>query len=145
MINHILQAYESLTPKGRAILAILLTDYELNGEDGLTRHAVADQLGQRRLYPHDDRAIRQLEALGFIFISRERLGDTWGQAYGDDSLMRTGTITDYTIHHIHWLNAAVYDPLVDPLTADGLYQGYAGGYVGDFLSSLGALWKRLVG
>jgi hypothetical protein len=64
MLSHLIQDYESLRPKGRAILNALVEDYELNGDEGLTRRQIAQQLGQARLYPHDDRAIKRLEELG---------------------------------------------------------------------------------
>ena len=66
MLSVVQEDYANLTPKGRLILAALVGDYDTTGEEGLTRRQIADRLGQAKLYPHDDKALRQLEEVGFV-------------------------------------------------------------------------------
>lgn len=114
MFSYVIEDYNKLTPKGRLILLILVDDYAENDEDGLTRREIAHRLGQHRLNPHDDKALRQLEDLGYIFVSVERKGDVLARQYDDYSFLRSKRIEMHTRFHIIWLNGAFY-PLLDRL------------------------------
>ena len=110
MLNHIEQHYNDLTLKGHLILRILLDHY--GDENGLTRRQIAQALGQRRLYPHDDKALQQLESAGFVHVSVHRLRDYLAQHLRDDSVLKARQIRMYTVFHLYWLNGAYYAPLV---------------------------------
>ncbi len=126
--------YGLLTSKARAILDILLLDYEAYGTRGLTRRQIAHELGQRRLYPHDDRALHTLADLGLIYISTETRRAAWARAYDDDSFLHVNGIAMYTRYHVHWLNEWAYDEVRALL-------GYATAERGD---GLPGLLKRLL-
>jgi hypothetical protein len=72
---------KNLTPKSWRILLAL---DEGAGADfmSVTRQELARRLGQRRLYPHDDKLIRELAAAEVVYVYRERLLHyvmrTWG-------------------------------------------------------------------
>jgi hypothetical protein len=136
------ESYSTLSPKGRAILSILVADYERNGDEGLTRRQIAEQLGQLRLYPHDDRAIKRLQDEGFIYISEQQLGDLGATEYGYYS-PRRNNVNRYTVFHVHWLSQFCYSSVVELLKADGLYQERDWGVVGDVANSVQSAWGWL--
>jgi hypothetical protein len=144
MLTHIANTYATLSPKGRAILSMLVADYERNGNEGLTRRQIAEQLGQVRLYPHDDRAIKRLDDEGFINISEQRLGELWADEYGDFRVYRRNHITRHTIYHVHWLNEFCYTTVRPLLEADGLYIKPQWGIVGDVLEAAENTWNRVL-
>lgn len=145
MLTHVRQHYDNLSPKGRAILTILIADYELHDNEGLTRRQIAEQLGQVRLYPHDDRAIKRLEDIGFIYISEERLGRFLAQQYNDFSFIHSNNIRNQTIFHIHWLNIVFYPYLIPMLKEDGLYSERGLENVGNVVGTAWSRVKRLLG
>ena len=109
MSRSLADTYLQLTGKCRTILAILVAEFDTSGEQGLTRRQIAERLGQYRLYPHDDRAIKQLEALGFIHIAEQRLGDDMPHWYGLPALsllcrniVPSGDILRENVCFINW-------------------------------------------
>lgn len=130
----VLADYKQLTPKGRLILAALVSTY---GDDGLTRSQIAERLGQARLYPHDDKAIRQLEEVGFVHIYQERLGDR-AESFWDypEGRQRRRSINFYTLYHVHVLNGMWHPFLVPLLREDGLLPTHEMGYLSDIIDTL---------
>lgn len=112
MSKTIIQHYADFTPKGRLILRVLVDAYSSNGDEGLTRRQIAHALGQARLYPHDDKALKQLESADLIHVSAHRLRDYLAQHWNDASIMESDQIRMYTVIHLHWLNGAYYAPLI---------------------------------
>jgi hypothetical protein len=143
MPNPLIEDYVKFTPKAKAILSILLVDYELNETEGLTRKQIAHHLGQARLYPHDDRAIRQLEQANLVFVASRRLGTALAYQYHDTSFLQSKHISMYTRFHIHWLNGIYYDYLIYLLKSDGLYEEPELGVIGDVLDTAESVWRRL--
>jgi hypothetical protein len=113
--------YVKLSPKALLILAILLRDYE-SGNDGLTRRQIADALGQYRLYPHDDKAIKRLDLRGLIGVTiTDKRSEENGQL-NEYGFVSRNHISLYTRYHLHWLNDIAYETARGLLADAGLYQ-----------------------
>lgn len=102
--------YALLSPKARGILSILLRDYEGFGRRGLTRRQIARHLRQRRLYPHDDRALRTLHGLGLVELHTESRGAAYARALDDDQVrFERGDIALYVRYYVFCLDELAYE------------------------------------
>jgi hypothetical protein len=115
MPNPAAHIYTDTSPKGRRLLAALLSG------DDLTRRQLAARIGQRRLYPHDDHALHRLESLNVVYVTVTQLRDEMARAYDDDSFYRRREIYLYVRLYRYSLNMAYAGPLADLLARDGLY------------------------
>lgn len=127
--------YALLTSKARAILDILLFEYEASGAEGLTRRQIAHHLGQRRLYPHDDRALHTLADLGLIAIYTETRRYAMARRFDDASILQMSGIAMHTRYHVHTLNEFAYGEVRALL-------GYAPTQSGGLRGLLGRLRQR---
>jgi hypothetical protein len=126
-----------LSLKGRAILSILLSDYERHGLRGLTRRQIAYHLRQRRLYPHDDRAIRTLAGLGLIDVTTETRRAWNARALDDDRVQwERKHIAMNVPYHVHTLNELAYDDVrallgyAPPRASGGVLRGILDRFAG---------------
>ena len=97
MQAHLMRVYAGTSEKGRALLAVLMH------ADTLTRRELAAELGQHRLYPHDDRALHRLEGLGVVYVTVHRIRDELAEMYQDNSIYQLRQIQLYTRYYRYGL------------------------------------------
>lgn len=114
MHAHIARIYAGTTDKGRAILAALY-----RADDALTRRDIAHQLAQRKLYPHDDRALQRLVALGLVYQTFHRIRDDMVEMYQDESIYQLRQIWLYTRYYRYRLNPSARPTIRALLILDG--------------------------